>query len=1196
MTKKVARNGRNAGEEFWGCSAFPKCREIVNITGNTSPENPIASTPPQVDIPPCATQFYASPLSGLNDMQSFQSIALRASSLSLIRNQLVNEENIRSKSRFRVDFSQPKHRLKCEQETICSLILRMLCRGTITINSPKIESVIESLFPSYDTYTDKDYRACSLGYSTDLPLPVDSEREKAFIERYLKLLFGELWTDFVSTQVYIRSLVPQDSIAGSFLESSQRVDFLISINGKDIIIELDGPEHELHKEKDDERDAILIRNGYEVIRFKNQDIDDQPTNILEELAQILRKADIQLNSKKASHNAIQAAKIVHQIQISIVSAMQKGVIPSNAHLKLVTHTDFFTLSETAILFQAVIDDLHDLYKNFCFLYGIDDFFDCKYSNNGDVSICLGCTDPSASSAVIITNIGFSRDILNAISSVDTLEIRNHNEALLTYFLGYVFRFKETKFKEGQLEGIGRLLSRKDSIILLPTGSGKSLIFQLSSLLVPGKIVVICPLTSLMQDQLDNLRYVGIDCVTAIYHGNTAGSSESAVFDPRITLAYISPERLQVKAFRDSINNLLIKNSVFAVAVDEAHCVSEWGHDFRTAYLNIGRTSREVFQKNRLSPVILALTGTASTAVLKDVKRELEINDYDAIITPKSFDRSELHYRVFKSSSEGKPKLLEKVVNDYIPDQFRQTQASFFNQKDDLANGGIVFCHHVNGNFGVQKVCSKLTTYATIDYYSGSAPKVYVGNWDTEKRRVATAFKSNKVNLLVATKAFGMGIDKPNIRFTIHYGIPGSIESFYQEAGRAGRDGNNAWCAILLSDDNHAVNQRLLDPSTPLEEVVEKASAQNIEENDDISRVLYFHMKAFKGIPYEIERVVEIAKSLFSKGTLAEETTIIKCGSDKDKNSLNDVQKALQRLLVLGVVSDYTVDYSSKEIYVKPGRDDDSSIHLCYRKYVHGYNEGRVAAELSKLKAATSLINDSRITYVVAATKVLIEFIYDTIEKGRRRALREMVKVAEAALASSNQDNEVRTRIVRYFESTYSEEIDSVIESKDWGFDRIPIILDGTANEVGESVGGIRSANEAMGLRGQVSRYLESTPDHPGLLALRALSELYSKEYDIESVEIDFAAFIDFALNRYSCPKQRIIDFLIYFFRKSCDRDSSVYCRLFDKVVPYVNIQNICSAILDSTDLSEDKKAYPASIFFNEKAKQLLENIQNIKGE
>ena len=235
-------------------------------------------------------------------------------------------------------------------------------------------------------------------------------------------------------------------------------------------------------------------------------------------------------------------------------------------------------------------------------------------------------------------------------------------------------------------------------------------------------------------------------------------------------------------------------------------------------------------------------------------------------------------------------------------------------------------------------------------------------------------------------------------------------------------------------------------------------------------------------------------------------------------------------------------------------------------------------------------------YVVAAAKVLIDFIYDTIEKGRRRGLREMVKVTESALASSDQDHEVRMRIVRYFESTYSEEIESVIESTDLGFDRIPVIFDGTANDVGENIGGIRSANEAMGLRGQVARYLESTPDHPGLLAIRALSELYSKEYDLESLEVDFLAFIDFALNRYSCSEQRLIDFLMYFLRKSFERDPSVYERLFEKAGSYINISILCSNFLNSNELSDEMNAFPASIFFNEKATQILDTIRNVKCE
>lgn len=573
MVKRVARQGKNAGKEFWGCSTYPKCKEIVNIEDNTTPTNEKTINKAKLVISPYPMQFYASPLEGMNDMQGFQSIAVSANTLSLLRNRLVAENDILTKSRFRVDFSQSKYRLNNEQETICALVLRMLCRGNISINSKKVESIIENLFPSDKSYSDKTYSTYDIESSDNFPFPTDSERESDFLKKYLKPLLGKSWTNYISTQVYISSLVQKDNITGSISESSQRVDFLVSINGKDTIIELDGPEHELHKEKDKERDSALKINGYEVIRFKNQEIDEQQSAVLDKLSDAFKKENYEPEEEKVLYHAIIATKLTHQIQIAIVSALQKGIIPSNALLKPMISTNYFTSLEIKQLFLIIIDDLHELFKNYCTLYGVDDFFDCKYSNKGDVSICLGCTDTSASSKIIISDISFSRNILNNVTSVDSLKIQNYNKKILTYFLDYLFRFKE--FREGQQEGIERLLNRKDSIVLLPTGSGKSLIYQLSSLLIPGEIVVISPLTSLMQDQIDNLYYAGIDCVTAIYNGNINNTSETVLFDPRMTLIYISPERLQVKSFRDNINNFLIKNSVFAVAVDEAHCVSEW---------------------------------------------------------------------------------------------------------------------------------------------------------------------------------------------------------------------------------------------------------------------------------------------------------------------------------------------------------------------------------------------------------------------------------------------------------------------------------------------------------------------------------------------------------------------------------------------------------------------------------------------
>jgi ATP-dependent DNA helicase RecQ len=738
-------------------------------------------------------------------------------------------------------------------------------------------------------------------------------------------------------------------------------------------------------------------------------------------------------------------------------------------------------------------------------------------------------------------------------------------------------------------------------VLLPTGSGKSLICQLSSLIGPGKIVVVSPLISLMQDRIDNLFYQGIDSVSAIYHGNTTNLSEESLSDPRLTLTYISPERLQVRSFRDSIDNLVIKNSVFAVAVDEAHCVSEWGHDFRTAYLNIGRISRDAFQKNGRVPVIVALTGTASTAVLKDVQRELNIHEFNAIITPTTFDRKELSFQVFKSSSASKQRLLNSIINDYIPMKFKKNSVRFYGLNNNQTNAGIVFCPHVNGDFGVQKVCNSLTIATPTNYYSGSAPKGFRGNWEEEKRKASSAFKSNQINLLVATKAFGMGIDKPNVRFTIHYDVPGSIESFYQEAGRAGRDGKEAWCVIIFSNDNHGLNERLLDPATPLEYISKIVDEQSLGDKDDISRVLYFHINSFKGVKYELERVSEVANVLCDDGKLTDHSVILKCSSnEKDNNSFGNVQKALQRMLILGIVSDYTVDYSNKEISVKPGKCDDTSLASKYENYVKGYNEGRVMIEIKRLNDSINSVkkNSSNyiINYIIAAAKVLIDFVYDTIEKGRRRGLREIVKLAESALSSHNQDIEVRTRIIRYFESTYSIELNSVVSSPDLGFDRIPIIFDGQENDVREKYGGIRSENEAMGLRGQVSRYLESTPDHPGLLALRALSELFCKDYDKKSIEIDYAASIEFALERYSYSKERLIDFFIYFIKKAFDRDADIVSRLFDKTSEYIDSDILCLRCLDSNGLTDKQKTVPAYAFFNNKAKYLLGTIKKMKGD
>ncbi len=805
-------------------------------------------------------------------------------------------------------------------------------------------------------------------------------------------------------------------------------------------------------------------------------------------------------------------------------------------------------------------------------------------------LCIGKPEFTASATILIIDITTSRSIENSIPSYSNIQIENVEESMLQYFLDYVFHFDD--FKEGQLAGIERLLNNQDTIILLPTGSGKSLIYQLAALICPGKIIVISPLVSLMNDQLENLYYKGIDCAISISRDNYRATAE--LNNPGTVMIYISPERLQIKGFRDCINNMQSSSRVFAIAVDEAHCVSEWGHDFRTAYLNIGRTSRTIFNRNGLTPTIIALTGTASTAVLKDVKRELEITDYDAIITPETFDRAELKFKVVQSSSDNKKQELLELVDRSIPDFFCKSVGNFYRLKDDSTNCGIVFCPHVNGDYGVTKVRSFLNGIPMLtDIYSSSQPKGTSGNWEEVKRRAASEFKSNKVNTLVSTKAFGMGIDKKNVRFTIHYGIPSSIESFYQEAGRAGRDGSDSLCALILSDENKQIDDYMLNPTTPLKEVQEIVDRQKIDQKDDISRMMWFHVNSFKGIDFETKQVAQIIDKTFIGDQLTLETVTITCGRDIDDNSMGNVQKALQRLLVLGIISDYTVDYSSREIHVKPGSIQVGDIQAKYANYVKGYNEGRVSMELRKLDRVSET---PKRRYVLNSARVLTEFIYDTIEKGRRRGLREMVNATEAALRSSDPDKTLRTRIVRYFESTYSEALTAVVDSTDLGFSKIPEIIDGAAIEAdGEVVGGIRSANEAAGLRGGVSRYLESTPDHPGLLALRALAELHCKDYSVSAIRDDYEAACNFAITRYSSDRNTLTAFVSYFMRKIIERDPSLFAVMVDGASSFIDRDYLCAMLIDNPMFTEEQKLAPAIVYFSDMAKKSLKAIQKVKG-
>ncbi|ANE85961.1 MULTISPECIES: DNA helicase RecQ [Bacillus] len=344
------------------------------------------------------------------------------------------------------------------------------------------------------------------------------------------------------------------------------------------------------------------------------------------------------------------------------------------------------------------------------------------------------------------------------------------QELLASYFGY------SSFRRGQDETIKNVLDGKDTVCIMPTGGGKSICYQIPALVFEGTTLVISPLISLMKDQVDTLVQNGI---SATYINSSISIAEA---NQRIQLAkqghykllYVAPERLDSMEFVDQ----LIDMKIPMIAIDEAHCISQWGHDFRPSYLHIHRILDYLPEK----PLILALTATATPQVRDDICNTLEINQKNTIMT--TFERENLSFSVIKGQDR----------NAYLADYIRQ------NQKES----GIIYA-------ATRKVVDQL--YEDLMKAGVSVSKYHAGMSDIDRNEQQELFLRDEVSVMVATSAFGMGIDKSNIRYVIHYQLPKNMESYYQEAGRAGRDGLDSTCILLYSSQDVQVQRFLIDQST-----------------------------------------------------------------------------------------------------------------------------------------------------------------------------------------------------------------------------------------------------------------------------------------------------------------------------------------------------------------------------------------------
>ncbi len=682
------------------------------------------------------------------------------------------------------------------------------------------------------------------------------------------------------------------------------------------------------------------------------------------------------------------------------------------------------------------------------------------------------------------------------------DAKNVTETDLRYFLRLIFRKQE--FRAQQVEVIRRALERKSLIGLLPTGSGKSVTFQLPTLLSPGAAIVVAPLRSLIDDQADNLHRAGINRLAAIHGGLTVAAkarSLKSISTAAPRFIYIAPERLQIRGFREELAGSPLSKSVSYVVVDEAHCVSEWGHDFRPAYLNVGRVARDLCVSQAGEPPILALTGTASDPVLLDIARELDMDGEDdaVTITANSFDRAELHFIPVHITGTNKNHGLASAMEQVAAVLGRASEAELLS--DPMA-GGIVFCRHVNGPFGVYGVAQELKKRTgkgedAIRMFSGSLPKklpMPLPAFAALKLRTQRDFKDNAFPLLVATSSFGMGVDKSNIRYTVHYGIPGSLEALAQEAGRAGRSGEDAGCAIIYSGKER---YEFLSPDMDTETARSMVSAFERSEEDDVTRLMFLHFRSYPGLSVDMrasrQAMERICRAWRECSPGDHQMINVVLPRSSSSSTAKEQEHALYRLSVLGIVRDYTVDYNRHvfEAETKVVPISDATENLL--RYVRRYNVEGKAQEVQMAAMARQTIDmPSPYDHLI---QLLSEFVYDVIERSRRRSLQNLV---EELRISNGDGQKLREGLSRFLSNNvFSSSVAALSRSDHHDVDSWWDIFQG-----------VTSPDLARKLFTVSRRQLESSPTHPGLLVLEGLSAMVASEAESEDIAASLLAGIE----------------------------------------------------------------------------------------
>lgn len=615
-------------------------------------------------------------------------------------------------------------------------------------------------------------------------------------------------------------------------------------------------------------------------------------------------------------------------------------------------------------------------------------------------------------------------------------------------------FAVPELKDAQLNLLSRVLRGESCLGILPTGYGKSLVFQLFSLLVPGVNIVISPLRALMRDQIYSLRRQGITGVESISSDDSASVKEAKTqwfLSGKLRILYLAPERLRIKDFFENLMCELGNLPISSITVDEAHCVSEWGHDFRPAYLHIGKFHHTVTKATKRPIPLIALTATASAAVRRDILRVLRLPD-DAVEQLQSSDRPNLSLSVHAVGGEqtaSKRESLRKLLTETLPKilGFQASDLLGLKDYDAYPSAGVIFAiyadpHSKNGlGEGVHSIARFLRKEIYKDdrkvwVYASRAPKVCPSceaqewvnqkgkkqclvckstfakpkyttdrKWDEHMRRAQDQFQENRFPLLVATKGYGMGIDKRNIRFIIHHALASGLEGYYQEAGRAGRDGDHAHVALIYAPPNKACYENEIakadrpPPCVVVGRAWFKPCPYGLAQPCDYARQASFVASQYPGVERSVDAVMRLVRKY--RFQEAPEFTL-----KVPENQANDIEYALIRLHQLGILKDYTVSYLGKThfFYLRLSNWNRQTLVESLTRHLKEtrFADHEIDRRLKALQAASTPVE-----MIEAAVRALIERVYETVLPMRYQMLRN-----ELEYAWSHEKNRCRRLVLR----------------------------------------------------------------------------------------------------------------------------------------------------------------------------------------